>query len=184
MKFYLINMKYITVILFSIIIIFSYNDSKAEIKKLDTYQNLPKISFNLSEHKLIDLHSHILESQLELLIINFWATWCVPCISELPSLNELSKSDFTKNFEIWAISLDRGETEKFSKFLKNNGGENLKFAHDKKWISGRELDIKGIPETLIIKKINKSIKIISRHSGALKWDDIEIKNSLKKLVSE
>ena len=177
-------MKYFTAILFSIIIIFSFTDSKADLKKLDVYQNFPKFSLNLSESKLIDLHDYLLESQFNFLIINFWATWCVPCITELPSLNQLSKSEFSDNFEIWAISLDRGKTERFANFLIINGGKNLKFAHDKKWILGKKLGIKGIPETLIIKKMNNSVKIISRHSGALEWSDKEIQNIIKKLVSD
>ena len=42
----------------------------------------------------------------KVLLVNFWATWCAPCIKEIPSLDRL-KSKFEKNFDVIAISLDR-----------------------------------------------------------------------------
>ena len=101
------------------------------------------------------------------LVINFWATWCTPCIVELPSLDKMAKKIKKYRLKVIAISMDRGETAQLEKFLKEKGGNSLIFAQDKKWNSGKLLSIKSIPETLIIKtaRIMKKIRHATKASA-------------------
>ena len=123
------------------------------------------------------------KKSLKGIVINFWATWCPPCISELPALDKMALRLKKYKIKVLAISMDRGETKKLSTYLKNKGGTNLIFAQDKGWESGRLLSIKGLPETLILKINGKGkFEIVSRHSGALEWDQNEIINKVKKLI--
>ena len=52
-------------------------------------------------------------------VVYFWATWCAPCIKEIPSLDRL-KSKFEKNFDVIAISLDRDGKKKVTDFFNEN----------------------------------------------------------------
>ena len=116
-------------------------------------------------------------------VVNFWATWCSPCIIELPSLDKMAKKIKKYRLKVLTISMDRGETEELVKFLEEKGGNELIFAQDKKWNSGKVLSIKSIPETLIIKK-NKNGKftIVSRYRGALSWADDHVIDQVLKLI--
>ena len=51
-------------------------------------------------------------------LINFWATWCAPCVDELPSINRLKKNIKNPNFKVLLISIDRGVRATFFPFLK------------------------------------------------------------------
>jgi len=57
-----------------------------------------KISFN-------DLEKEILEKSDKIKIINFWATWCKPCIAEMPSFDEVGTAD-SENIKLYFVSLD------------------------------------------------------------------------------
>ena len=125
-----------------------------------------------------------LESNVEKgVVINFWATWCTPCIVELPSLDKMAKKIKKYRLKVIAISMDRGETAQLEKFLKEKGGNSLIFAQDKKWNSGKLLSIKSIPETLIIKKYKDGkFIIVSRHRGALSWEDDNVIDQVLNLI--
>ena len=146
-------------------------------------QLLPEIIL-FDENKIkTNLSSYLKNSNHRLTIINFWATWCPPCIEELPSLNRLATMFEEKGIDILAISMDRGDEKKLANFLKQKGGDKLKFFQDKNWSAGKSLPIKGLPITLIVKNNKKETKIIYRHDGPLEWDSIEVKNNILSLVN-
>ena len=145
-------------------------------------QLLPEIIL-FDENKIkTNLSSYLESNNNRLTIINFWATWCPPCIEELPSLNRLAIMFEEKGIDILAISMDRGDEKKLSNFLKQKGGDKLKFFQDKNWSAGKSLPIKGLPVTLIVKNNKIETKIIYKHEGPLVWDSIEIKNNILSLV--
>ena len=94
-------------IYFSIILIMLINitcnannipDSIKKIKAEEQIKNLPNVSFTNLENKSKTLYEL---SKDKLLIINFWALWCVPCVKEMPALNNLSK--ILKNSDVKII---------------------------------------------------------------------------------
>ena len=146
-------------------------------------QILPEILL-FDENKVkINLDSYLKNSNHRLTIVNFWATWCPPCIEELPSLNRLATIFEERGIDILAISMDRGDEKKLNYFLKQKGGDKLKFFQDKNWSAGKTLPIKGLPVTLIVKNNEKETKIIYKHEGSLEWDSKEIRNNILSLVS-
>ena len=146
-------------------------------------QILPEILL-FDENKVkINLNSYLNNSNHRLTIVNFWATWCPPCIEELPSLNRLATIFEERGIDILAISMDRGDEKKLNYFLKQKGGDKLKFFQDKNWSAGKTLPIKGLPVTLIVKNNEKETKIIYKHEGSLEWDSKEIRNNILSLVS-
>lgn len=85
------------------------------------------------------------------LLVNFWASWCAPCVTELPSLEKLQKKMGGKGIEVIAISLDQGRThEEIKQYLYNrNIGEFAGF-FDHKTDVQRNITMRGIPTTYLL----------------------------------
>ena len=111
-------------------------------------------------------------------VINFWATWCVPCKKELPDLSLLKSKIKKYNIDVLAISIDKKEIKDQLKFLSNNGASNLKHFFDKEMKIFKALKLRGIPTTIIV---DQNSFIISKHEGILKWGEDEIINKIKSL---
>lgn len=95
-------------------------------------------------------------------IISFWATWCVPCLNELDTINEVYEEwQDELNIELIAISTDDSRSQKRVKALVDGKGWSYKVLLDKNQELKRALNIHTIPELIIV----KGGKIIYRHSG-------------------
>jgi cytochrome c biogenesis protein CcmG/thiol:disulfide interchange protein DsbE len=96
----------------------------------------------------------------KLLVLNFWATWCPPCIEELPSLNEFQQRYAKAGVVVLGISIDTDE-KAYRAFLNRAGVTFLTARDPEKKISGDYGTIK-VPETYIIDGSGKVVrKIIS-----------------------
>lgn len=85
------------------------------------------------------------------LLVNFWASWCSPCVVELPSLNELQNALPEDKIEVIAISIDRNKTpENLGEFLKNrNIGEFAAYMDTNREIENN-ITMRGIPTTYLL----------------------------------
>ena len=111
-------------------------------------------------------------------VINFWATWCVPCKKELPDLSLLKSKIKKYNIGVLTISIDKRDIKDQLKFLSNNGASNLNHFFDKEMKIFKALKLKGIPTTIIV---DRNSFMISKHEGILKWGEDEIINKIKSL---
>ncbi len=112
-------------------------------------------------------------------IINFWATWCIPCKKELPDLSSLKSKIKKYNIDVLTISIDKKNIKDQLEFLSNNGASNLNHFFDKEMKIFKTLKLRGIPTTIIV---DKNGYIISKHEGILKWAQDEIINKIKSLL--
>ena len=124
---------------------------------------VPEASFYTSNGKKINLNMF----KGAWLLVNFWATWCAPCISELPSLYNLKQNKSSSKFKILLISIDRAGPKIYNPFLKRLGLSNLNSASDPKANLMRSLKISGIPTTLLI---HPEGYIVGMYTGDAKWD--------------
>ena len=111
-------------------------------------------------------------------VINFWATWCVPCKEELPDLSLLKSKIKKYNIDVITISIDKKDIKDQLRFLSNNGALNLDHFFDKEMKIFKALKLRGIPTTIIV---DRNSFIISKHEGILKWGEDEIINKIKSL---
>ena len=111
-------------------------------------------------------------------VINFWATWCVPCKEELPDLSLLKSKIKKYNIDVFTISIDKKDIKDQLRFLSNNGASNLDHFFDKEMKIFKALKLRGIPTTIIV---DQNSFIISKHEGILKWGEDEIINKIKSL---
>ena len=108
--------------------------------------------------------------QGKVVLINFWATWCAPCIREMPSLSRLQKARSDADFNIIALSQDQGGWATILPFIQNNDFTNLTILLDPKAKVAREFGVEGIPTSLLLAR---SGRIIGTLKGAAEWDSPE-----------
>ena len=172
----------ITILIFAKVLIFTNIAFSKDFSNFEE-QILPEVTLFDKNDNQINLSSYLKSENNNTTILNFWATWCPPCIDELPSLNNLSKDLIADDIDVLAVSMDRGNSSELIKFLEKNGGENLVFFQDKNWSAGKNIPIKGLPVTLIVKNKDNILKIIYKHLGPLEWDHKDIKRGIINLVN-
>ena len=89
---------------------------------------IPDLAFQDSEGKTRKLS----EWKGRTVLVNLWATWCVPCRKEMPALDKLQAPLGDKDFEVVAINIDTRDTENPKTFLKEAGLTTLAYFHDQK----------------------------------------------------
>jgi thiol-disulfide isomerase/thioredoxin len=115
-------------------------------------------------------------------LLNFWATWCPPCIEEMPSMDELSRRMKAKPFSVIAVSVDE-QWEAVGDFLKQlNRRPSFSIAHDpQRVISGGEFGIEKYPESFLIDK--KGV-IRAYYQGAVNWSSPPVLAKLNEILNE
>jgi len=113
-------------------------------------------------------------------LLNFWATWCVPCAAEMPLLNEMQKQYQGKVVFIAASIDDEDMKPQVEAFIKKHQGEALTVMMGATLDSLDDFGVnQGMPGTVFI---DAEGKIVDRITGALKRPDLE--ERLRKLVGE
>jgi thiol-disulfide isomerase/thioredoxin len=112
----------------------------------------------------------------KVVVLNFWATWCPPCVEEMPSLVELQQRLKDKGVIVLAVSLDADEAA-YHKFLKDHG-VNLITVRDPDLKSSNLYGTFKYPETYII---DRSGILRRKFIGAVNWNDPEVVSFLEKL---
>ena len=113
-------------------------------------------------------------------VINFWATWCVPCKKELPDLSLLKSKIKKYNIDVLTISIDKKNIRDQLEFLSKNGASNLNHFFDKEMKIFKALKLRGVPTTIIV---DQNSYVISKHEGILEWGKDEITNKIKSLFN-
>lgn len=109
-------------------------------------------------------------------LLNLWATWCVPCREEMPALNALEKSMGGKDFEVVAINIDTGSDQKPKNFLEDTGVDALGFYRDSSMGVFNALKKEGLafglPVSLLI---DDKGCLIGSMNGPAAWDGADAK---------
>ncbi|MGV1836434.1 thiol:disulfide interchange protein TlpA [Rhizobium rhizogenes] len=117
------------------------------------------------------------------LLLNVWATWCVPCREEMPALNALEKSMGNDKFEVVAVNIDTGDDEKPKAFRTDYGIDKLGYYRDSTMGVFNALKKQGLafglPVTLLI---DDKGCLVSAMNGPAAWDSDDAKNLIKAAV--
>jgi len=89
------------------------------------------------------------ESVGRIRIVSFWATWCPPCLKELPVLNAIQKKAGSTRVQVIAVNL-KESPKQFRKALRAFRDYEIQFVHDRRGSVARKFGVEGIPHMLII----------------------------------
>ncbi|MBV8534694.1 MAG: TlpA family protein disulfide reductase [Alphaproteobacteria bacterium] len=103
-------------------------------------------------------------------LLNFWATWCAPCVKEMPSLDRLQQRLGGDRFAVVAISVDREGLSVVRPFLAQTQIQGLATYVDPKGASMRAFGVRGLPTTFVIDRSGKEAGHIE---GQAAWDTPE-----------
>jgi len=84
------------------------------------------------------------------ILVNFWTTWCAPCVDELPALDRAAKMLAADNIKIVVISIDRGGVAKAGPVLEEYGVATPFAAYDPKARLSREMGVVGLPTSFVL----------------------------------
>lgn len=114
-------------------------------------------------------------------LLNFWATWCAPCVKELPSLARLKAALGDTGPLVVIVSLDRENGPSIPDFLAETGAEGLEPYTDPAKKLMRGFRINGLPTTVLL---NAEGKEIARHEGEAEWDSPEARAEIDKALAD
>jgi len=117
----------------------------------------------------------------QVVMINVWATWCLPCRVEMPSIEALYRDYGPKGLKVLAVSIDDPGTDETIRNFVKQYGLTFEVLHDPKAKISEIYDILGYPETLIV---GKDGVIRKKLMSAVDWNSPESRALVERLLAE
>ncbi|WP_298439306.1 TlpA disulfide reductase family protein [Geobacter sp.] len=136
----------------------------------------PDFTLNTLNGELVKLSD--LKGQV--LLVNFWATWCPPCREEIPSLMRLNAAMAGKPFRMLCISIDEGGKVAVEEFFRKSGYVLPTLLDTDKRV-GKMYGITGVPETFVI---DKRGVILKKVVGGMEWDQPDVIAYLNEVMNK
>jgi thiol-disulfide isomerase/thioredoxin len=147
--------------------------SPSEVKETNRKQLL---DYNWQLIDINDNTTNLNASKNKVILVNLWATWCPPCIAEMPSLDKLY-ADYKDKVDFYFVSNEKPDVLK--SFLdKNNYQFNVHIAQSK---YPEVFDVSSIPRTYLI---DKNGYMIFDKKGAANWNSETVRNTIDKLLND
>jgi thiol-disulfide isomerase/thioredoxin len=137
---------------------------------------LPDFSFTDAEgkpHTLADFAGRGL-------VINLWATWCPPCVAEMPALDRLAAALARENLAVLPLSSDRGGAAVVHAFYERTRLSTLRIWLDPRGAAARALGARGLPTTVIVDRAGRER---ARLEGDAAWDAPEFLAAIRRLTA-
>lgn len=141
-------------------------------------KNMPKFSLQDMNGKTVSSQSLLGKGPL---VINFWATWCIPCMQEMTAMKPMFDKYKGKGLQVVSISIDDAKTvSKVPAMVKLKGFPYMILLDSNKEVY-QKFGISNAPELLVI---DKNGKIVLHHQGYTPGDEKETEKAVKELLGE
>jgi thiol-disulfide isomerase/thioredoxin len=147
----------------------------SEIKNIVIHKDL-KVYDNVIFLDKNDKKINIKEFNGNLLLLNFWATWCEPCKEEMPSLDRLQVNQNLSNLKIFAINISQESKKKVDSFFEDLNIKNFDPYFDAPTTLAKTFTLRGVPTSILIDKNGKEF---ARIMGSIDFNDQIFINWLK-----
>ncbi len=146
-----------------------------EIKNIVIHKD-PKTYDNVIFLDKKDQKINIKDFNENLILLNFWATWCEPCKEEMPSLDRLQVNPELDNLKIFAINIGKENFKKVNNFFKNLNIKNFEPYFDVPVTLAKIFSLRGVPTSIFI---NKNGEEFARIIGFIDFDNKKFIDWLK-----
>ena len=146
-----------------------------EFHPLDEPRPLPELRFADGDGRDLTLG----DFRGRLVLLNIWATWCVPCRKEMPTLDRLQAKLGGPDFEVIALSIDRQGLAAVKPFYAELGLKALRIYLDASGKATQALTTVGVPTTLLIDQEGREI---GRVLGPAEWDSPEVEAVIRRYL--
>ena len=172
-------------IVFSIAVLIAFIWWKATLKGVPTHPPVPEkdkiigtVAPDFTLPDLAGVERTLSSYRGSVVLFNVWATWCQPCVDEMPSLQKLNEGMKGKKFKILAASIDT-DVQLVEPFMKKYG---LSFTAllDPKGVTSELYETTGVPETFLI---NQQGVVVEKIVGPLDWSNPGVFDYLEKLLA-
>ena len=114
-------------------------------KELKSYGDITFLDIKNKELSLNDYKGN-------LVILNFWATWCAPCKDEMPSLDLLTENPNLDNLKVFPINIGKDTNQKSLDFFKDLEIKNLEIYFDSPNTLAKKFKLRGLPTSIVFNK--------------------------------
>ena len=146
------------------------------LARVNPPQDLPDVPFVTAD----GASHHLADFKGRGMVVNMWATWCMPCVAEMPSLEALSKALAPQDIAVLPLSSDRGGVDTVAAWYHEHGITALPVLLDPKGAMARAFNARGIPTTVII---NTKGQVVGRLEGAADWAAADSQQLIRRLMA-
>lgn len=112
-------------------------------------------------------------------VLNFWASWCAPCVAEMPTLDALQGAMAAEGVKVVAVSIDREGIEKAAPFFRRTGVTNLTLYTDRLSKLFQEMEGTVLPTTFIL---DRDGQVVLKFVGPTDWNGDHVKERLREYL--
>ena len=146
-----------------------------EARLREAARPLPDFTFNTAE----GVAQGMADFAGRALLINLWATWCPPCVAEMPALDRTAAALAAEGFSVLPLSSDRGGAAQVQAFYTRTGVTHLPVLLDPRGAAARAFGARGLPTTIIV---NRAGQEVARLEGEAVWDSPAMLATLRRLA--
>lgn len=152
------------------------NAARSEIPMHSTPKALPEVIFYDEANNPVKLDKW----RGKVVVLNIWATWCPPCVKEMPTLDRLQQRLGGDFFQVVVLSVDQGGFEVVRKFFEETGVQSLDMYLDPNSKATSALKAIGLPTTILLDVNGREI---GRLVGDAEWDTPEMIGFFRRVIA-